>query len=121
MFSKSERYYFDQEAIKENTTNGRKTCPEPRRRNRRTVWSINTEPCPEAHFAVFPRALIRPCIVAGSRKDDIILDPFYGAGTVGIVTKELGRRCVGIELNSEYLDIAERRAAMVQAALIPEV
>ena len=115
MFSKSERYYFDQEAIKENTTNGNG------RKNRRTVWSINTEPCPEAHFAVFPRALIRPCIIAGSRKDDIILDPFYGAGTVGIVTKELGRRCVGIELNSEYLDIAERRAAMVQAALIPEV
>lgn len=47
----------------------------------------------------------------------MILDPFYGAGTVGIVTKELGRRCVGIELNREYLDIAERRAAMVQAAL----
>ena len=115
MFSKSERYYFDQEAIKEHTTQGNG------RKNRRTVWSINTEPCPEAHFAVFPRALIRPCIVAGSRKDDIILDPFYGAGTVGIVTQELGRRCVGIELNSEYLDIAERRAAMVQAALIPEV
>ena len=84
MFSKSERYYFDQEAIKENTANGNG------RKNRRTIWSINTEPCPEAHFAVFPRALIRPCIVAGSRKDDMILDPFYGAGTVGIVTKELG-------------------------------
>lgn len=115
MFSKSERYYFDQDAIKENTTNGNG------RKNKRTVWSINTEPCPEAHFAVFPRALIRPCILAGSRKDDIVLDPFYGAGTVGIVTKELGRRCVGIELNDEYLDIADRRAEIVQTSLIPEV
>jgi DNA modification methylase len=115
MFSKSERYYFDQDAIKENTTNGNG------RKNKRTVWSINTEPCPEAHFAVFPRALIRPCILAGSRKDDIVLDPFYGAGTVGIVTKELGRKCVGIELNDEYLDIAEKRAESVQTTLIPEV
>jgi len=114
MFSKSERYYFDQEAIKENTTNGNG------RKNKRTVWSINTEPCPEAHFAVFPRALIRPCILAGSKKDDIVLDPFYGAGTAGIVAKELGRKCVGIELNDEYLDIAEKRAEIVQASLIPE-
>jgi len=114
MFSKSERYYFDQETIKENTTNGNG------RKNKRTVWSINTEPCPEAHFAVFPRELIRPCILAGSRKDDIVLDPFYGAGTVGIVTKELGRKCVGIELNEEYLDIADRRAKIVQTSLIPE-
>ena len=115
LFSKSERYYFDQEAIKECTTNGNG------RKNKRTVWSINTEPCPEAHFAVFPRALIRPCILAGSRADDVVLDPFYGAGTVGIVTKELGRRCVGIELNDEYLDIADKRAEIVQTTLILEV
>jgi DNA modification methylase len=115
MFTKSERYYFDQEAIKENTTNGNG------RKNRRTVWSINTEPCSEAHFAVFPKALIRPCILAGSRRNDIILDPVYGAGTVGVVTKELGRRCVGIELNDEYLDIAEKRTEKVQALLIPGV
>ena len=115
MFSKSERYYFDQDAIKENTTNGNGL------KNKRTVWSINTEPCPDAHFAVFPKALIRPCILSGSRKDDTVLDPFYGAGTVGIVTKELGRKCVGIELNDEYLDIAGKRAENVQANLIPEV
>lgn len=115
MFSKSERYYFNQNAIKENTTNGNG------RKNKRTVWSINTEPCPEAHFAVFPRALIRPCILAGSKKEDIVLDPFYGAGTVGIVTKELGRKCVGIELNDEYLDIAEKRTEIVQTSLTPEV
>jgi len=115
MFSKSERYYFDQDAIKENTTNGNG------RKNKRTVWSINTEPCPEAHFAVFPRALVRPCVLAGSRKGDIVLDPFYGAGTVGIVTKELGRKCVGIELNDQYLVIADKRTEIVQTSLIPEV
>lgn len=112
MFSKSERYYFDQDAIKENTTNGNG------QKNKRTVWSINTEPCPEAHFAVFPRALVRPCILAGTRKDDMVLDPFFGAGTVGIVTKELGRKCVGIELNDQYLDIAEKRTEIVQTSLI---
>ena len=115
MFTKSERYYFDQNAIKERTSNGNGL------KNKRTVWSINTEPCSEAHFAVFPRALIKPCILAGSCEDDLVLDPFYGAGTVGIVAKELGRRCVGIELNNEYLDIANRRTEVVQAALIPEV
>lgn len=112
MFSKSERYYFDQDAIKENTSNGNS------RKNRRTVWSINTEPCPEAHFAVFPGALIRPCILAGSKKGDIVLDPFYGAGTVGIITKELDRKCVGIELNDDYLNIAEKRTGTVQTSLI---
>ena len=112
MFSKSERYYFDQDAIKENTSNGNS------RKNKRTVWSINTEPCPEAHFAVFPGALIRPCILAGSKKGDIVLDPFYGAGTVGIITKELDRKCVGIELNDDYLNIAEKRTGIVQTSLI---
>ena len=112
MFSRSERYYFDQDAIKENTSNGNS------RKNKRTVWSINTEPCPEAHFAVFPGALIRPCILAGSKKGDIVLDPFYGAGTVGIITKELDRKCVGIELNDDYLNIAEKRTGTVQTSLI---
>ena len=114
LFSKSERYYFDQDAIRQQTTNGDGL------KNRRTVWSINTEPCPEAHFAVFPRALVRPCIMAGSRPDDVILDPFYGAGTTGIVAKELGRRCIGIELNREYIDIAQKRTAEVQGSLILE-
>lgn len=102
-FTKSERYHFDQEATKEQTANGNG------RKNKRTVWSINTEPFPEAHFAVFPRALVQPCILAGSRPNDIVLDPFYGAGTVGVVARELGRRCIGIELNREYVDIAHRR------------
>lgn len=115
LFTKSERYFFNQDAIKDRTTNGNGL------KNKRTVWSINTEPCPEAHFAVFPKALVRPCLLAGSRKNDIIIDPFYGAGTVGIVSKELGRRCVGIELNENYIKIAEKRTAAIQTSLIQEV
>jgi site-specific DNA-methyltransferase (cytosine-N4-specific) len=113
LFTKSEKYFFDQEAIKETTTVGNGL------KNKRSVWSINTEPCPEAHFAVFPRALIRPCMLASSKENDLILDPFYGAGTVGLVAKELTRRCVGIELNPEYVKIARRRTQLIQAALIP--
>ena len=115
LFTKSEHYFFDQNAIKERTINGNGL------KNRRTVWSINTEPCPEAHFAVFPRALVRPCLLAGSRANDLVLDPFYGSGTVGIVSKELGRRCVGIEIKDEFITIANRRTSSVQASLIPSV
>ncbi len=115
LFSKSEKYSFNQNAAMQPTVlgNGQK--------NRRTVWSINTEPCPEAHFAVFPRALVRPCILAGTKENDLILDPFYGSGTVGMVAKELGRRCVGIEINPDYVQIARKRTAVVQGALIPMV
>lgn len=115
LFSKSEHYLFEQEAIKERTADGNGV------KNRRTVWSINTEPCPEAHFAVFPRALVRPCLLAGSRSNDLVLDPFYGAGTVGIVAKEMGRRCVGIEIKDEFIAIADKRTSSVQASLIPLV
>ena len=115
MMTKSERYSFHQDAIKLPSLNGAGS------KNRRTVWEINTEPCPEAHFAVFPRGLVRPCILAGSQEDDIVFDPFYGAGTVGIVSKELGRRCVGIELKKEFIDIANKRTAFVQGDLIREV
>jgi DNA modification methylase len=103
LLTKSEKYYFNQEAIKEQAMNGNGL------KNKRTVWSINTEPFPEAHFAVFPKNLVRPCILAGSRENDLILDPFYGAGTVGVVAKELGRRCVGIEIKPEYIEIAKKR------------
>lgn len=103
MFSKSEKYYFNQEAIKEQATNGNGM------KNKRTVWAVNTEPFPEAHFAVFPKGLVRPCILAGTQENDLVLDPFYGAGTVGVVSRELNRRCVGIELNPEYVEIANKR------------
>ncbi len=103
MFSKSENYYFNQDAIKETTADGKS------QKNKRTIWSINTEPCKEAHFAVFPRALVRPCILAGSPKDGLVLDPFFGSGTVGVVSIETGRKCVGVEAKPEYIEIAKNR------------
>ena len=103
MLSKSEKYYFDQAAIKERTADGKSF------KNKRTVWQINTEPCKDAHFAVFPRALVRPCLLAGSPKGGLVLDPFFGSGTVGVVAIETGRKCVGVELKSEYIDIARQR------------
>ncbi|WON72494.1 site-specific DNA-methyltransferase [Nitrosospira sp. Is2] len=104
LLTKSERYYYDQDAIMEaalNSIQGKK--------NRRTVWNIHTEPYPGSHFAVFPRALARLCIAAGSRQDGRILDPFFGSGTTGVVCNELGRECVGIELNAEYAELARKR------------
>ena len=106
LFSKSEKYSFNQQAIKEPTIDGKAL------KNKRTVWQINTEPCPEAHFAVFPKSLIEPCVLAGSNTNDLILDPFYGTGTVGMVSKELKRRCVGIEIKKEYIDIANNRISV---------
>ena len=114
MFSKSENYYFDQEAIKETTADGRM------KKNKRTVWAINTEPCKEAHFAVFPRALVRPCILAGSPRGGMVLDPFFGSGTVGVVSIETDRRCVGIEAKPEYVRIAEDRIAGANRPLFTE-
>jgi site-specific DNA-methyltransferase (cytosine-N4-specific) len=77
-------------------------------RNARTVWSIPTVPFGEAHFAVYPPELIRPCILAGSRPGDTILDPFSGSGTTGMVATQEGRKYVGIDLNSDYLDLSLR-------------
>lgn len=114
MFSKSENYYFDQDAIKEPTTDGKG------RKNKRTVWQINTEPCREAHFAVFPRALVRPCILAGSPPGGLVLDPFLGSGTVGIVAIETGRHCIGIEVKPDYVDIAKQRLMGVSVALFTD-
>ncbi len=80
-------------------------------RNRRTVWSIATEPFPGAHFAVMPTALVEPCILAGSAPGDLVLDPFAGSGTVGVVALRHGRRFVGCELNPDYVAMARRRVA----------
>jgi DNA modification methylase len=81
------------------------------RRNRRTVWSVATQPFSGAHFATFPPALIEPCILAGSRVGDTVLDPFGGAGTTGLVADRLQRSAVLIELNPAYAKIARRRIA----------
>ena len=71
-------------------------------RNKRSVWEVNTKPYSGAHFAVFPEKLIEPCILAGSRPGDIVLDPFFGSGTTGQVCQSLGRQWIGCELNREY-------------------
>jgi DNA modification methylase len=81
------------------------------KRNRRSVWAIPTQPFPEAHFAVMPEALVEPCILAGSAPGDLVLDPFTGSGTVGVVALRHGRRFVGCELNAEYVEMARRRIA----------
>ena len=81
------------------------------RRNKRTVWEIPTQPYPDAHFATFPEALVEPCVLAGSRPGDVVLDPFGGSGTVGAVAQRLGRRAVLIEANPDYVRMGEARTA----------
>lgn len=102
MFSKSERYRYDYEQMREPTASGAM-------RARRSVWNINTQPNDIAHYAVFPPTLIEPCIQATSRPEDFVLDPFFGSGTVGLVCQKLGRRFVGIELNPGYVRMAIQR------------
>ncbi len=77
--------------------------------NKRSVWTVATQPYPEAHFATFPEALIKPCILAGSRVGDTVLDPFTGSGTTGVVAIRRQRSFVGCELNAEYVALARRR------------
>lgn len=81
----------------------------PKGRNKRSVWSIATKPYRGAHFATFPEKLVEPCIKAGCPKGGIVLDPFMGSGTVGVVAKMLGRNWLGIELSAEYAAMAEAR------------
>ena len=73
------------------------------------MWTVTTKPYPDAHFAVYPPDLIFPCIKAGSDTGDLVLDPFCGAGTTGVVCTELGRRFLGIELNERYAEMARER------------
>ncbi|RCR71353.1 site-specific DNA-methyltransferase [Larkinella punicea] len=107
MFSKNEDYYYDYENMREPAAEKGKT------RNKRTVWQVNTEPFPEAHFATFPEELIKPIIYATSKEGDFILDPFFGAGTVGVVCKKLKRNYHGIELKEDYIEISEKRISNV--------
>ena len=80
-------------------------------RNRRSVWSIAPSKSQYAHFATFPEKLVQPCILAGCPEDGIVLDPFMGTGTTGLVARKLHRNYVGIELNPTYQKIAEQRIA----------
>jgi len=111
LMSKAKMYYYDFEAIKEPSRNG------GGRKNRRTVWDINTNGFHGAHFAVFPPELVRTCMRAGSKPGSTVLDPFFGSGTVGVVSMEERRECLGIELNPEYVKIAKDRVRKTQPLL----
>jgi DNA modification methylase len=87
-------------------------------RNKRSVWEVPTRPFAGAHFATFPPNLIEPCILAGARPGDIVLDPFSGSGTTGMVAYEHGREFIGIELNPAYIEMAEGRTSMVQVDML---
>ncbi|MDP2807925.1 MAG: site-specific DNA-methyltransferase, partial [bacterium] len=103
MFTKNEKYYFNGQAIQEPRDDGKG------KRNKRSVWNINTEPYKEAHFATFPKKLIEPCILSSTREGDYVLDPFFGSGTVGVVCEGLKRKYIGIELHPKYIKLASNR------------
>ena len=134
LLSKSSKYYFDNNAIKEpsvskdntkrdrdssklNNTPGRTRMAGLKTnnydmRNKRDVWTISSKPFRGAHFAVMPEALVEPCILAGSRGGDTILDPFTGSGTVAVVSLSNGRNFIGTELNPEYAEISINRIGL---------
>jgi DNA modification methylase len=95
--------------IKTNSSFDEAVCLRVEARNKRTVWTVPTHSFKEAHFATFPPDLIKPCILAGSRAGDMVIDPFGGSGTTGMVAIELGRNATLIELNPEYAAMARRR------------
>lgn len=101
MLTKEERYSYDADAVMEDADEGGK-------RNCRSVWSINTYPTNGSHIAGFPQELVEPCILASTKPDDFVLDPFFGCGTVGLVAVRLKRQFVGVELNPIYVDDAMR-------------
>jgi DNA modification methylase len=132
LLSKSAKYFYDAEAIKEDAYTGGYARFSTRRaraigrepsgneksgdkvkradtRNARSVWQIATKPYSEAHFATFPPELPERCIKAGSRAGDTVLDPFMGSGTTAWVARNLERHAIGVELNPEYVEIAARR------------
>ena len=136
LLTKSPKYYFDNEAIKEPYTqpmnrwggeklkaNGkakkdlqgmyrdRNMRPDPNGRNKRSVWTVTTKPFKDAHFATFPEDLIVPMVKAGCPEKGVVLDPFIGSGTTAVVARKLGRNYLGIELNPVYIKMAEKRLA----------
>ena len=133
LLSKNKKYYYDHESIKEkavgerwggntpinlnntkDTNNQFSGLTRPRKmvydkRNKRSVWKVTNRPYKGSHFAVFPPDLIKPCILAGSEENDIILDPFNGSGTTTLAAKCLGRKYIGIDVSEEYNNIAIKR------------
>ena len=90
----------------------------PLGRNKRTVWDITLGKFREAHFAVFPEQLVETCVLAGTRRGDIVLDPFMGSGTTAVVARRLGRHFLGIELIPEYVEMTIRRVGEIQISLL---
>ena len=135
LITKNKDYYYDHEDIKEecltydnlnrdrdttklNNTPGRARMGGLKnnnytKKNKRNVWTVTTKPFKGAHFATFPPDLIEPCIKAGCPKDGIVLDPFGGSGTTGLVCKKLGRKAILIELNHDYIKIAKKRIGSI--------
>lgn len=130
LLTKSARYFFDAEAIKEparkdnrphmvhhrrieNGTYREKyndyTIIPAEKRNKRDVWTIATKPTKQAHFATFPEALIRDCVLAGCPVGGIVLDPFIGTGTTAAVALTYGRKYIGFELNADYMEIIKTK------------
>jgi DNA modification methylase len=104
LLTKSKLYHYDADAIRETAVSDEYMV-----RNARTVWSVASQPFKGAHFACFPPKLVEPCVLAGSRLGDLVLDPFCGAGTTGLVAHRLGRHFVGIEINPDYVAMARQR------------
>ncbi len=109
LFSKSSSYFYDSDAIREPYLTKAYKFANPKGKNRRSVWTVAPKPFKAAHFATYPQELIEPCIKAGCPEGGIVLDPFFGAGTTGVVAKRLKRSCIGIELNPAYAAIAAER------------
>lgn len=136
MLTKSPRYYYDADAIAERVIGtgggnfsrayanvqlehgGESNRRAYEIRNKRTVWNVNPQPTPEAHFATFPPKLIEPMILAGCPRGGIVYDPFMGSGTTALVARQLGRHYIGSELNAEYIAIAERRLSAPYTAIM---
>jgi DNA modification methylase len=137
LLAKSERYYFQAKAIAEPAIYAGATVQNSSSRmdglgkhgatragfkgdvkvadtrNRRSVWTVATQPFDGAHFATMPEELATLCVLSGSRPGDVVLDPFFGSGTVGKVAEQLGRQWIGCELNQDYADIARVRTAQI--------
>lgn len=93
----------------QTTYRNRNMRPNPDGKNMRTVWSINTAPFPEAHFATYPQMLVERMVKAGCPEGGVVLDPFMGAGTTAVVARKLNRNFIGFELNPKYIKIADKR------------
>ena len=133
LMSKSKKYYYDNEAIKEpardwgtrDRSKGKYHNPgtglQPHsgltksysKKNKRSVWTVNKKPYKGAHFATYPEELIEPCILAGSEKGDIVLDPFMGSGTTAAVAKKNSRAYIGCELHEEYASLQTDRISTI--------